>query len=221
MASRRFKSQQVVCHSSCKLCLQGHKSKPSLEDSSNQPASMARRHGDWRAIEVSHCATIFSSCHLFLTPHNMQTSQPIRLHKYNTFCACNDYLPVWRLASGPITKSSSLCLWFLSVVGVGQHLLCDLPSRYAVQGRFKGIMVVVTPCRSDRSTLGLLPYCHLNDGRLHLILIRDCSRLQYLKFLASIPVSGARLAILEELPRVLDPKVWSLASSILDTKQRP
>lgn len=51
-------------------------------------------------------------------------------------------------------------------------------------------MLVVTPCRSDRSTLGLLPYCHLNDGRLHLILIKDCSRPQYLKFLASIPLRG-------------------------------
>lgn len=64
-------------------------------------------------------------------------------------------------------------------------------------------MVVVTPCRSDRSTLGLLPYSHLNDGRLHVILIRSCSVLQYLRFLASIPQTGelsiiARLADCEK-----------------------
>lgn len=63
----------------------------------------------------------------------------------------------------------------------------------SMQGDYKGIMVVVTPCRSDRSTLGLLPYSHLNDGRLHIILIRSCSVLQYLRFLASIPQTGTSL----------------------------
>ena len=70
----------------------------------------------------------------------------------------------------------------------------------AVQGDYKGIMVVVTPCRSDRSTLGLLPYSHLNDGRLHVILIRSCSVLQYLRFLASIPQTGE---FLEKHPALL------------------
>ena len=60
-----------------------------------------------------------------------------------------------------------------------------------LQGSFKSIMAVVIPCRSDQSTLGLSPYGHLADGRLHLILVRNCSVLQYLRFLASIPQTGA------------------------------
>ncbi|KAK9812251.1 hypothetical protein WJX73_007417 [Symbiochloris irregularis] len=60
------------------------------------------------------------------------------------------------------------------------------------EGRYKSIMAVLMPCRSDRSTLGLAPYSHLADGRLQLILVRQCSRLQYLRFLASIPVSGVQ-----------------------------
>lgn len=80
---------------------------------------------------------------------------------------------------------------------ITQYVLIHCPLRKHTsfpQGDYKGIMVVVTPCRSDRSTLGLLPYSHLNDGRLHVILIRSCSVLQYLRFLASIPQRGNSIA---------------------------
>lgn len=59
-----------------------------------------------------------------------------------------------------------------------------------VEGEFSAIMAVVMPCRSDRSDSGLSPFAHMADGRIHLILVRKCSTLQYLKFLASIPRSG-------------------------------
>ena len=59
------------------------------------------------------------------------------------------------------------------------------------QGRFKSIMAVLMPCRSDRSEQGLAPFSHLADGRMQLILVGACSRLHYLRFLASIPVTGA------------------------------
>ena len=59
-----------------------------------------------------------------------------------------------------------------------------------VQGRFKSIMAVVTSCRSDMSSKGLSPHGHLCDGRLHLVLVHASSRLQYLRFLASIPRQG-------------------------------
>jgi len=52
-------------------------------------------------------------------------------------------------------------------------------------------MVAVSPCRSDMSARGLAPWAHLADGRLTLMLVRDCSRLQYLRFLAAIPRAGA------------------------------
>lgn len=60
-----------------------------------------------------------------------------------------------------------------------------------MQGRYKSVMAVVTCCRSDMSTLGLAPQGHLCDGRIHLVLVRDTSRLNYLRFLASIPRTGA------------------------------
>ena len=37
---------------------------------------------------------------------------------------------------------------------------------------------------------GLAPFGHLADGRLHLVLVKACSRLQFLRFLASIPSQG-------------------------------
>ena len=76
-------------------------------------------------------------------------------------------------------------------------LLHFLPSSLALQGQwhtragsFKSIMAIVTPCRSDQSTLGLAPFSHLSDGRIQLVLVKECSILQYLQFLASIPQSG-------------------------------
>lgn len=62
--------------------------------------------------------------------------------------------------------------------------------RVSVQGGFKSIMAVVTSCRSDMSSKGLSPHGHLCDGRLHLVLVHASSRLQYLRFLASIPREG-------------------------------
>lgn len=38
---------------------------------------------------------------------------------------------------------------------------------------------------------GLAPFGHLADGRLHLVIVRKCSRLQFLHFLATIPSQGA------------------------------
>ena len=51
--------------------------------------------------------------------------------------------------------------------------------------------MVVSPCRSDMSAHGLAPWAHLADGRLTLVLVRECSTLQYLRFLTSIPRHGA------------------------------
>lgn len=59
-----------------------------------------------------------------------------------------------------------------------------------MEGEFKSVMAIVTPCRSDQSTLGLAPYGHLADGRIQLVLVHKCSVLQYLRFLAAIPQAG-------------------------------
>ena len=59
-----------------------------------------------------------------------------------------------------------------------------------VEGDFKSVMAIVTPCRSDQSALGLSPYGHLSDGRIQMVLVHKCSVLQYLRFLAAIPRAG-------------------------------
>ncbi len=51
-------------------------------------------------------------------------------------------------------------------------------------------MAIVTTCRSDLSPVGLSPHSHMADGHIRLVLVRKCSRLKYLRFLASIPKTG-------------------------------
>ena len=48
------------------------------------------------------------------------------------------------------------------------------------------LMIITKEC----SAQGLAPFGHLADGRLHLVLVKACSRLQFLRFLASIPSRG-------------------------------
>ena len=64
-----------------------------------------------------------------------------------------------------------------------------------VQGRFKSIMAVITPCRSDLSKHGLAPSGHLSDGQITLVMVRECSRVQYLRFLSSIPQTGKSVQV--------------------------
>ena len=54
-------------------------------------------------------------------------------------------------------------------------------------------MVLVTPCRSDMSPAGLAPHAHLCDGRIQIILVKHCSQINYLRFLAAIPKTGPSL----------------------------
>ena len=63
-------------------------------------------------------------------------------------------------------------------------------SRQHLDGAFKSVMAIITPCRSDQSALGLSPYGHLSDGRIQMVLVHKCSVLQYLRFLAAIPQGG-------------------------------
>ncbi|KAK9866560.1 hypothetical protein WJX84_009195 [Apatococcus fuscideae] len=59
-------------------------------------------------------------------------------------------------------------------------------------GQYKSIMVIVSPCRSDMSPAGLSRYSHLSDGRITLVLVKRCSVLQYLRFMATIPYTGVQ-----------------------------
>ncbi|KAK9796967.1 hypothetical protein WJX73_000979 [Symbiochloris irregularis] len=66
-----------------------------------------------------------------------------------------------------------------------------------VEGRYMSIMIIVTPCRSDMSDKGLSPLSHLADGRLTLVLVKQCSKAEYLRFLAAIPRTGVRAGMLK------------------------
>ena len=51
---------------------------------------------------------------------------------------------------------------------------------------------LLQPLKAAPGAQGLAPFGHLADGRLHLVLVKACSRLQFLRFLASIPSRGGR-----------------------------
>ncbi|KAL4517220.1 hypothetical protein Ndes2437B_g06825 [Nannochloris sp. 'desiccata'] len=59
-----------------------------------------------------------------------------------------------------------------------------------VEDDFAGVMLVIMPCRSDKSTAGVARYGHLSDGNIHLVLVRQCTRLQYLRFLLKLSSTG-------------------------------
>jgi len=59
-----------------------------------------------------------------------------------------------------------------------------------VEGEWNGVMLVILPCRSDKSKSGVCKYSHLGDGRLHLVMIKACSRWDYLKFLVRLSKEG-------------------------------
>ena len=50
-----------------------------------------------------------------------------------------------------------------------------------VRGRFQSVGAAIISCRNDKAPDGMAAYAHLADGNLHLILIRECTRVQYLR----------------------------------------
>jgi ceramide kinase len=64
------------------------------------------------------------------------------------------------------------------------------PGWVKLEGQYCSIMCVVTSCISDKSRQGLMPEAHLADGRLALVMVEGCSRLQYLRFLIQLASKG-------------------------------
>lgn len=72
-----------------------------------------------------------------------------------------------------------------------RHSLFDRTDDWVtVEGEFAGIMLVIMPCRSDKSKNGVARYGHLSDGNIHLVLVKRCTRWQYLKFLMKMSSQG-------------------------------
>lgn len=51
-------------------------------------------------------------------------------------------------------------------------------------------MVIISPCRSDKTQSGMARFAHLADGRAKLVLVRRCGRLAYLRFLLQMAAAG-------------------------------
>ncbi|KAF5838128.1 ATP-NAD kinase-like domain-containing protein [Dunaliella salina] len=60
----------------------------------------------------------------------------------------------------------------------------------ATVGEYVSVMAVATPCRSDMTKRGIVPNGHLSDGRIYLILVSKCNRLDYLRFLIRLSSKG-------------------------------
>jgi ceramide kinase len=59
-----------------------------------------------------------------------------------------------------------------------------------VSGRYRSIMLIVTPCRSDKTPCGMARTGHLCDGRLKLVLVPDAGPLGLLRVLESMARRG-------------------------------
>ena len=79
-----------------------------------------------------------------------------------------------------------------------------LPEEWkVVEGSFAGIMLVVMPCRSQKSSKGVARYGHLSDGNIHLVMVKRCSRFQYLRFLMRLSNSGLEAGSLNSYVEVV------------------
>jgi ceramide kinase len=74
----------------------------------------------------------------------------------------------------------------------------------SIEGEWMSIMLIVQPCRSDKTPHGMARYGHLNDGRFTLVLVRRCSPLNYLKFLATMSSSGLAPGLMPGILEVID-----------------
>nr|BAV58283.1 hypothetical protein [Ulva partita] len=99
-----------------------------------------------------------------------EKEQEIRSHDCNPMSASDSWF-------GNVHLKDSVC------VGEGEHWHCW-------EGEVSSLMIVVTPTRSDKSKHGIVPHAHLSDGRLHLVIVRRCTRWQFLRFLLSLAQGG-------------------------------
>lgn len=76
------------------------------------------------------------------------------------------------------------------------------------EGEVVSLMVVVTPTRTEKTKGGLVEHAHISDGRLNLVIVRKCSRIQFFRFLISLTRGGVD----EKLPfvEVLEVHAWKM-----------
>lgn len=97
-----------------------------------------------------------------------------------------------------------------------EEIVKDNTSWCVLEGEWMSIMLIVHPCRSDKTPHGMSRYGHLNDGRFTLVLVRRCSPFNYLKFLATMSSSGLAPGVMPGVLEVIDAvacKVESMGST--------
>lgn len=60
----------------------------------------------------------------------------------------------------------------------------------SIRGRFLAINVATLSCKCGMSKQGISPAAHVGDGCADLILVSQCSRLNYLKYLLQLGFSN-------------------------------
>jgi ceramide kinase len=114
------------------------------------------------------------------------------------------------VANCSICRAASIASSSSSIVSTSQHQYIDTNSRgnstnwTVLEGEWMSIMLIVQPCRSDKTPHGMARYGHLNDGRFTLVLVRRCSPLCYLKFLATMSSSGLAPGLMPGVLEVID-----------------
>ncbi|PAA68369.1 hypothetical protein BOX15_Mlig006069g1 [Macrostomum lignano] len=63
-----------------------------------------------------------------------------------------------------------------------------------VTGRFVAVNSFLMPCRSTKSAAGAVPFAHLGDGCTDLVLVRDCSKAEFLRHLYRVSSCPVRLS---------------------------
>eukprot|EP00038_Savillea_parva_P030777 m.80209 g.80209 ORF g.80209 m.80209 type:complete len:600 (+) comp9334_c0_seq2:271-2070(+) len=71
----------------------------------------------------------------------------------------------------------------------------DDPTLTTVKGRYKAINVALMACITKDSEQGMAPSKRCDDGTFHLILVKKCSRLQYLRYLIRTGGTGNQFAL--------------------------
>lgn len=73
-----------------------------------------------------------------------------------------------------------------------------------IEGEWMSIMLIVQPCRSDKTPYGMARHGHLANGRFTLVLVKKCSPVDYLRFLLTMSSSGLTPGQLPGVIEVLD-----------------
>jgi len=69
--------------------------------------------------------------------------------------------------------------------GSQQAVGMPAPTWKTCHAKFHSIGAAVMSCRNEKAPEGVAAHAHLADGLLHLILIRECSRPDYLRLVRS------------------------------------